>query len=132
MNSSGRTEDEQERCRIRLEAGEVLLQTCGPLAFHHEVSGDGVEDADGQDGDIGRPWHRALGVFGFLAVDRGGLEANERSKVEQQGDGYRAASEARPRERRGAQRRSATLAALDQDRRVEDEHDQEFQAHQDR
>jgi hypothetical protein len=102
------------------------------LALDHEVGGEGVEDADGQDGYIGRPWHCALGVLGFLAVDRGGLEANERRKVEQQGDGYRAGCETGPREWGGGQRSGAALAALNQDRGVEDEHDQELQADQDR
>ena len=67
---------------IRLETGEVFLQTGRALALDHEIRSEGVEDADGQHGDVGCPRDCALGVLGFLAVNRGGLEADERGKVE--------------------------------------------------
>ena len=59
----GRAEREQERGRVRLEASEVFLQPSRTLALDHEVRGERVEDADGQDGNVGCPRDSALGAL---------------------------------------------------------------------
>ncbi len=128
----GLAKGEQERGRVRLQAAEVFLKTDGALAFHHQIRGHRVEDADGQDGDIGCPRDGTRWVLGLLAVNGGGLKSDERREVEQQCDRDRAAGKGGPGEWRGVQRGSAALTALDQDRRVEDEDDQELEADQDR
>ena len=93
----GLAKGEQERGRVRLQAAEVFLKTDGALAFHHQIRGHRVEDADGQDGDIGCPRDGTRRVLGLLAVNGGGLESDERREVEQQCDRDRAAGERRPR-----------------------------------
>ena len=127
-------EFEQERRRVGLEAAQMRDERARTLAAHHEPRRDRVEDADDEHGEVGGARHRAARVPRLLGVDRRRLEADVAGRVEQQGDGERAARQGAPTERLhgqvGAETACATLAALDDDGQIEGEHDEELQRHQ--
>ena len=123
--------DRRVRRAIRQgQPGDRLLQLVRPGARDHQPGGEDEEHPDHQDRKVGRARDGALGVAGFLAVDRGGLDPDEGPEAKE--DGCRQG----PRGQRGkvedVDRKAFALGpASAKDGEVDDQDDQILKPHQD-